>query len=129
MTIEILEQIPEGLRRVPVLTEPNVGHYPEFRNFLKKVFDLEQNNFKAPCVLQVNQYFYEFIFIGRSGEEFPAALEINALPPGLEPLNAEQTDRDLWEILEWLVLGVGPPWSLEALRETGSIYRVKPLKV
>ena len=128
MTVEILEQVPMGVRRVPVLTEPSVGHYPEFRNFLTRVFDLEKNYFKAPCVLKVNQNFYEFIFIGRSGVEFPAALEINALPPGLEPLDENRTDQDLWDILEWLIEGVGPPWSLEALRETGSIYRIKPLK-
>ena len=128
MTVEILEKIPIGVRRVPVLTEPSVGHYPEFRNFLIRVFDLEKNFLKAPCALKVNHNFYEFIFIGRSGEEFPAALEINALPPGLEPLDENRTDRDLWDILEWLIEGVGPPWSLEALRETGSIYRVNPLK-
>mgnify|MGYP007000245077 len=40
MTVEILEQVPMGVRRVPVLTEPSVGHYPEFRNFLTRVFDL-----------------------------------------------------------------------------------------
>ena len=128
MTAEILDQVPQGVRRVPILTEPSVGHYPEFRNFLIQAFGLEENYLKSPCVLKVNKNFYEFIFIGRSGEEFPSALEINALPPGLEPLDEEQTDRDLWEILEWLVLGVGHPWSLEALRETGGIYRARPTK-
>ena len=76
MTVEIFEQIPEGLRRVPILTEPSIGHYPEFRNFLKKVFDLEQNNFKAPCVLRVNQYLYEFIFHWEIGRRISAALKL-----------------------------------------------------
>ena len=55
-----------------------------------------------------------------------AAFEIAALVPGLEPMNTAQTDRDLWAIMEWMIQGVGAPWSIEALRTTGDIFRVRP---
>ena len=41
-------------------------------------------------------------------------------------MNTDQTDKDLWAIMEWLIEGVGEPWSLEALRTTADIYRVRP---
>jgi hypothetical protein len=63
---------------------------------------------------------------GRSGRPFPSGVEIAALVPGLEPMDTDQTDQDLWAILEWLVAGVGKPWSVEALRTTGRIFRVIP---
>jgi hypothetical protein len=126
MSVKKIAEQPFGFRRVPVLADPDVGHYPEFRNFLVKTFGLGEDPLGAPGLLDVNGRCYELIFVGRSGREFPAAIEIAALVKGLEPMDTEQTDRDLWEIMEWLVEGVGGRWTIDALRSTGKIYRVIP---
>jgi hypothetical protein len=62
---------------------------------------------------------YVLAFIGCSGEPFPAGVEIYALVPALEPLDEELVDRDLWEILRWMVGGAGatgqwPIWKRPA---------------
>lgn len=126
MSVKKIAEQPLGFRRVPVLTDPDVGHYPEFRNFLVKTFGLDEDPLGAPGLLDVNGRCYELIFVGRSSQEFPAAIEIAALVKGLEPMDVEQADRDLWEIMEWLVEGVGGRWTIDALRSTGKIYRVIP---
>ena len=126
MSVKKRIERPSGFRSVPVLTDPDVAHYPEFKDFLVKTFGLDEDPLGAPGLLDVNSRYYELIFVGRSGQEFPAAIEIAALVKGLEPMDTEQTDRDLWEIMEWLVEGVGGRWSIDALRTTGKIYRVIP---
>ena len=127
MTVTLITERPPATRSVPLLTDPDIGHYPEFAAFLAATFDLAQKQLDAPGLLDVDGRIYELIFIGRSGRQFPAGVEIAALVPGLEPLDTGQTDLDLWAILEWLVAGVGEPWSVEALRTTGRIYRVIPV--
>jgi len=124
MSVERVIQRPAEVRSVPVLNDPDVGHYPEFRDFLVNVFDLQEDPLGAPGLLSVSGRIYELIFVGRSGQPFPAAIEISVLVPGLEPMDTDQTDKDLWEIMEWITQGVGEPWSLDALRTTGKIYRV-----
>ena len=47
---------------------------------------------------------------------------------GLEPLDVQQAERDLWVILQWLIAGAGEPWSIEALDTTGRIYRISALE-
>ena len=126
MTVSRITERPFNTRSVPLLTDPDVGHYPEFAEFLVATFDLADNQLDAPGLLDVDGRVYELVFIGRSGRPFPAGVEIGALVPGLEPLDTDQTDRDLWAILEWLIAGVGEPWTVEALRTTGRIYRVIP---
>ena len=42
---------------------------------------------------------YLLVFLGRSGEPFPSGVEIHALAQGLEPIEDEATDRDLYAIL------------------------------
>ncbi|MHA6621096.1 haloacid dehalogenase type II [Pseudonocardia sp. DLS-67] len=111
---------PAGHRAVPLLAEPDVGHYPEFRDFLTGAFDTAD----APGLLSVDGRFYELVFTGRSGRPFPAGVEIHALVAGLEPLDEQVADRDLWAIMEWVVGGVGGEWTVDALRTTGRIYRV-----
>ena len=111
---------------MPVLTDPDVGHYPVFAAFLTEVFELADKPLEAPELLDVDGRVYEFVFIGRSGRPFPAAVEIAALVPGLEPMDTDRTDRDLWQIMEWLIEGVAEPWTVEALRTTGQIFRVMP---
>jgi hypothetical protein len=50
---------------------------------------------------------YALVFIGRSGEPFPDALEIYALPYALEILDDTNVDTDLWALLRWIIKGVG----------------------
>jgi len=126
MSVRRIAERPAGTRSVPLLTDPDVGHYPEFRNFLSRTFDLVERPLDVPGLLEVDGRVYELVFIGRSGRPFPAAIEIAALVAGLEPLDGAQADADLWQILEWLIEGVGPPWDIEALATTGRIYRVVP---
>ena len=126
MTVTRITQRPPNTRSVPLLTDPDVAHYPEFAAFLAAMFDLSEKQLDQPGLLEVDGRIYELIFIGRSGRPFPSGVEIAALVPGLEPLDTDQSDRDLWDILEWLVAGVGEPWSVEVLRTTGRIFRVIP---
>jgi hypothetical protein len=126
MPVTRITKRPSDTRSVPVLSDPDVGHYPEFAAFLVETFELAEKPLESPGLLDVDGQVYELIFIGRSGRPFPAAIEIAALVPGLEPMNTDQTDKDLWAIMEWLIEGVGEPWSLEALRTTADIYRVRP---
>ena len=126
MTVTPTTERPSDTRSVPVLTDPDVCHYPEFSSFLSDTFGLADNPLAAPGLLDVDGRVYEFIFISRSGRPFPAAVEIAALVPGLEPMDEDQTNKDLWAIMEWLIEGVGEPWSVDALRTTADIFRVRP---
>ena len=126
MSVRRVTQRPAGTRSVPVLTDPDVGHYPEFAAFLSDTFELGDRPLEAPGLLEVDGRVYELVFIGRSGRRFPAAVEIAALVPGLEPMDTDQADRDLWAIMEWLIDGVGEPWTVDALRTTAEIFRVRP---
>jgi hypothetical protein len=67
---------------------------------------------------------YALVFIGRSGEAFPAGVEIYAIVPALEPLNETTVDRDLWAILGWMIDGVGGDWKVADLEATGRLYRL-----
>ena len=64
------------------------------------------------------------MFVGRSGESFPAGVEIYALVTALEPLDDEIVDRDLWAILHWMIAGVGGEWKVEDLEATGRLLRI-----
>jgi 2-haloacid dehalogenase len=124
VTIEPNERRPTGHRAVPLLTEPALGHYPEFRAFLVAAFGLDERLIGPSGLLTVDGRFYELVFLGRSGHAFPVGVEISALVPGLEPLDEMAADRDLWAILEWLIDGVGGEWTTGALTTMGRIYRV-----
>ncbi|MDX2157459.1 MAG: hypothetical protein SFW09_13220 [Hyphomicrobiaceae bacterium] len=114
-----------GRRRALVLTEHRVGHYPEFRAFFAAAFDLDRVMLSVPGYVRApSGLTYEVIFIGRSGEPFPAGVEIFALPEALEPLDDAAVDRDLWAILGWMIDGVGSPWSRADLEATGRLYRI-----
>lgn len=117
-------QRPAGHRAVPLLTEPALGHYPEFRTFVVEAFGIETGRIGPSGLLRVGDRFYEVVLLGRSGQEYPVGLEIHALVPGLEPLDEQVADTDLWAILRWLVEGVGGEWSIDALETTGRIYRI-----
>jgi hypothetical protein len=52
------------------------------------------------------------VFIGRSGEPFPSGLELYVLVEALEPLDDDETEADLWSVLNWIVEGVGEEWKV-----------------
>jgi hypothetical protein len=115
----------DGKRRALVLAEDRIGHYPEFRTFFADVFDLDRIALREPGYLCApSGTEYALVFIGRSGEAFPAGVEIYALVPALEPLDEKSVDRDLWEILRWMISGVGGAWTLADLDATGRLYRL-----
>ena len=112
-------------RRALVLIEDRVGHYPEFRDFFDRSFDLGRIGLSKPgYVCAPSSMVYELCFIGRSGEAFPSGVEISAIVDELEPFDETVVDRDLWEILCWMIEGVGAPWSVEDLDATGKLYRI-----
>jgi hypothetical protein len=116
---------PEGKRRALVLVEDRIGHYPEFRTFFANVFDLDRVGLREPGYLFApSGTEYTLVFIGRSGQPFPAGVEIYALVPALEPIDEELVDRDLWEILRWMIRGVGGAWAVVDLEATGRLYRI-----
>jgi hypothetical protein len=116
-------------RAALVLTEDRLGHYPEFRTFFVRTFDLDRIGLSEPGFVQApSGLVYGLVFIGRSGELFPAGIEIYAIVPALEPLDDEAVDRDLWAILGWMIDGVGAPWTVDELQATGRLYRIPAAK-
>jgi len=86
----------EGSRRALVLTEDRLGHYPEFRVFFVRTFDLDRVGLSEPGFVQApSGLAYALVFIGRSGEPFPAGIEVYAIVPALEPLGDSWLD-DRW---------------------------------
>jgi hypothetical protein len=115
----------EDTRQALVLTEDRVGHYPEFRAFFVRTFDLDRVVLSEPGYVRApSGLAYALVFIGRSGEPFPAGVEVHAIVPALEPLDDVVVDQDLWAILGWMIDGVGPPWTVEGLQATGRLYRI-----
>ena len=114
-----------GKRRAFALSEDRVAHYPEFRDFFERSFDLKRVGLSRPgYVTAPSGQIYELVFLGRSGEPFPSGVEIYAIVDALEPLDESQVDRDLWAILRWMIAGVGAPWTVEDLEATGRLYRI-----
>ena len=108
-----------------VLAEDRVGHYPEFQRFFSRVFDLDRVGLAEPGYVQApSGLAYTLVFIGRSGEPWPAGVELFAIVPALEPLDEPVVDRDLWAILEWMIEGVGGDWTTRDLQATGRLYRL-----
>ncbi|RSN55036.1 hypothetical protein DMH01_32340 [Amycolatopsis sp. WAC 04182] len=120
---------PARVRSVPLLAEHQIGHYPEFRAFFSSVFGLDADPFRAPGVIRVGGRHYELVFVGYSGQPFPAGVRIAALVPGLEPMDEEQALSDLWAFVAWMIDGVGGAWDVGALKKTGRIYRISGRRV
>jgi hypothetical protein len=115
----------EGKRLSLALAEDRVAHYPEFRDFFVRTFDLDRKGLAEPGFVRApSGIIYAFIFIGRSGVPFPSGLEIYAVVDALEPIDVDVLDRDLWSILRWMIGGVGAPWTVEDFGRTGRLYRV-----
>lgn len=107
------------------LAEDRVGHYPEFREFFARSFDLDHKGLTEPGFLRApSGLTYALIFIGRSGEPFPSGVEVHAIVDALEPIAEQTLDSDLWAILRWMIAGVGNPWTVEDFDRTGRLYRV-----
>jgi hypothetical protein len=114
-----------GKRLSFALAEDRLAHYPEFRDFFVRAFDLVNNGLAEPGFVRApSGVAYALVFIGRSGEPFPSGLEIHAVVDALEPLDGTILDRDLWSILRWVIGGVGAPWTVEDFDRTGRLYRV-----
>ena len=124
--VKVIAPLPlDGLRRAQVLAEDRIGHYPEFRRFFAETFNLDRDGLKQPgYVTAPSGNNYALVFIGRSGEPFPAGVEIHALVPALGPIDEDAVDRDLWAILKWMIAGVGGDWTARDLEATGRLYRV-----
>jgi hypothetical protein len=114
-----------GKRRALILAEDRIGHYPEFRDFFRRTFDLDRRGLAEPGYVSVpSGLSYALVFIGRSGEPFPAGVEIHALVPELEPLDDDVVDRDLWAILCWMIESVGGDWNVHDLAATARLLRI-----
>ena len=115
----------EGKRLSFALAEDRLAHYPEFRDFFVRTFDLDRKGLSEPGFVRApSGNPYAFIFIGRSGAPFPSGLEIYAVVDALEPIGGDVLDRDLWSILRWMIGGVGARWTVEDLDRTGRLYRI-----
>lgn len=115
----------EGLRRAFVLAEDRLGHDPAFAGFFTRTFDLHRVGFARPgCIAGPSGRPYVLVFVGRSGEPFPAGVEVYALVDALEPLDEAAVDADLWAFLRWMMDGVGGDWTAAALDATGRLYRL-----
>ena len=115
----------EGKRLAFALAEDRVAHYPEFRDFFVRTFDLDRKGLTEPGFVRTSSGNpYAFIFIGRSGAPFPSGLEIYGVVDSLEPVDGAVLDRDLWSILRWVIGGVGAPWTVEDFDRTGRLYRL-----
>jgi hypothetical protein len=87
----------KGKRLALVLTEDRVGHYPEYRDYFVRVFDLDRVGLAEPGFVQVTSGLtYALVFIGRSDEPFPSGVEVYAIADPLEPIDDNAVDRDLW---------------------------------
>lgn len=107
------------------LAEDRIGHYPEFRAFFVRTFDLDRIGLAEPGYVSApSGLTYALVFVGRSGEAFPSGVEIFAVVPALEPIDDETLDRDLWSILRWMISGVGGDWTVADLEMTGRVYRI-----
>jgi hypothetical protein len=107
------------------LAEDRVAHYPEFRDFFVRTFDLDRKGLAEPGFVRAPSGLgYALIFLGRSGEPFPSGVEIHAIVDALEPVAEETLDRDLYAILRWMIAGIGAPWTAEDFDRTGRLYRV-----
>jgi hypothetical protein len=115
----------EGKRLSFALAEDRLAHYPEFRDFFVRTFDLDRKGLSEPGFVRApSGTIYALIFISRSGAPFPSGLEIHAVVDALEPIDGDVLDRDLWSILRWMIGGVGAPWTVEDFDRTGRLYRV-----
>jgi len=107
-----------GKRFSFALAEDRIAHYPEFRAFFVREFDLSNKGLAEPGFIRAPSG------VAYACELFPSGLEIHAIVDALEPIDGVVLDRDLWSILRWMIGGVGAPWTVEDFDRTGRLYRV-----
>ncbi|WP_219418571.1 hypothetical protein [Pseudonocardia nigra] len=115
-----------ALRRQVVLTEFGLGHVPAFRQVFVDHFGIraralpeEPGWFRTPA-----GSLYEVVLTARSGEPVPGGVEVAALPARFAPIDAVAVDRDVSELLRWVVERAGRPWTLDALDRVARLYRI-----
>ncbi len=69
-----------------------------------------------------------FVPVALSSRKQRYLLTLLPLVDALEPIADEVLDTDLWSILSWMIEGVGPPWTLKDLEETGRLYRIPAVR-
>jgi hypothetical protein len=107
-----------GSLEVRVLLEQTPDHYPEFQSFLEKELQ------KGGGHLFFRGTSGSIYRVGWSGEKSLRGIEICVRKTtDHHTLTPERVDTDLWPFFEWLIGGVDGDWTLDALRETGAIYR------
>jgi len=110
-----------GTKEELVLREQAPAHYPEFLNFLNSKLSQDHGNlfFRAPSG---NIYVVRLV----SDEVTPPRHEILILVRKGDDteIGDENVNQELWPFLEWLLEGVGGEWTVNALRQTASIYRI-----
>ena len=61
----ITRPVTEGTRHALVLTEDRIGHYPEFRAFFVRTFDLDRVGLSEPGFLRApSGMAYALVFVG-----------------------------------------------------------------
>ncbi len=111
-----------GDREEQVLLEQSPDHYPEFGRFIRAEMERAGGQLffrgKSSTVYSVSNVVVP-------GASRSTGIQI-AMRTTLEgaTITQDKVDLDLWPFLEWLVTGAGDDWTRDALRETGSIYRV-----
>ncbi len=125
MITVVTEPSLNGMRLAFLLAEDRLGHYPEFRTFFVRTFDLDRVQLARPGYVRApSGAVYSLIFTGRSGEPFPSGVEIHAVVAALEPIDETVVDGDLWSILRWTIEGVGGEWTADAMTATGRLFRI-----
>ncbi len=112
-----------GPRERRVLLEQRPDHYPEFGRFLRAELARAGGALwfrgASGAVYGLRAVSPRAAPDGLGGVEIVTRLSDNASAPLDETI-----DADLWPLFEWLVAAVGGEWTLDALRQTGAIYRL-----
>lgn len=111
-----------GDHEEPVLFEQSPDHYPEFGRFIRAEMDRAGGTLyfrgKSGTVYSVAQ-------VPARGMTRPGGVQIAMRTTAQgATLAQDKVDVDLWPFFEWLVTGAGGEWTRDALRKTGSIYKV-----
>ena len=104
-----------------ILLEQSPAHYPEFDAFLRKHMESGALYFRG-----MGGMYYKVDYVESDPDmHTDPGVRISALLPEIDQtLSGDSMNRDIWLFLEWLIEGVGEPWSVVDLRKTGSIYKI-----
>ncbi len=111
-----------GDREEQVLLEQSPDHYPEFGRFIRA----EMERAGGQLFFRGNSStVYSVSNVAGPGASRSVGIQI-AMRTTLEgaTITQNKVDLDLWPFFEWIVTGAGGEWTRDALRKTGSIYKV-----